>query len=127
MIFCYDCTIQSKDLPVTLSKETKILFNDAEFNCSILDNVIEHIHDSEAILKEAIRITKPGGKIIIGIPVLKYFFWDTDHKIYLSDQYMRENFLASSLIFKEFFLAPHHYLFRKIFKHTSRWYIYEVI
>jgi methionine biosynthesis protein MetW len=51
----------------------KLGFPDNEFDAIILDHVLEHVFDSIALLKEAYRVLKPGGKIIVGVPNMVSF------------------------------------------------------
>jgi len=57
-------------------------FGDTEFDSILLDNVVEHIADPAGLLDETRRVLKPGGTLMIGIPGVKGFAADPDHKIF---------------------------------------------
>lgn len=55
---------------------------DSEFDSVLLDNVVEHIADPSELLRETRRVLKPGGVLLIGVPGVKGFASDPDHKIF---------------------------------------------
>lgn len=63
----------------------KLPFNDSEFDSALLDNVLEHLDDPAPLLRDIHRVLKPKGRLIIGVPGIKGFESDIDHKIYYND------------------------------------------
>lgn len=61
-------------------------FDESAFDFAILDNVLEHIENPLALLREVSRILKPKGTFIVGLPGKKGFASDSDHKKNYSDQ-----------------------------------------
>lgn len=56
-------------------------FPDSIFDAVILSEVLEHIDDDVAGLKEAYRVLKPGGVAVITVPNANYpFWWDPINK-----------------------------------------------
>lgn len=56
-------------------------FPDSIFDAVILSEVLEHIEDDVAGLKEAYRVLKPGGVAVITVPNANYpFWWDPINK-----------------------------------------------
>jgi len=55
-------------------------FADAYFNSVLLDNVLEHISEPIPLLKEVKRVLKKNGILLIGLPGIKGFKMDKDHK-----------------------------------------------
>ncbi|MBW2975010.1 methyltransferase domain-containing protein [Candidatus Woesearchaeota archaeon] len=47
---------------------SKLRFKENTFDAVILTEVLEHVDEPETVLRETIRVTKKGGRIIIGIP-----------------------------------------------------------
>lgn len=46
-------------------------FDDDEFDCVVIVDIIEHLHDDDGFVSEAFRVLKPGGLLIINAPNLK--------------------------------------------------------
>ncbi len=71
-----------RNIKGVLIKNNKIDIQDSYFDTSIMDNVIEHIENPEGILNEIKRILKNNGRLIIGVPGVKGFNNDFDHKVF---------------------------------------------
>lgn len=58
------------------------------FSGIVMDNVIEHIppEDVDSVVDEVLRVLSPNGKLLIGVPGLKGFNSDSDHKHFYSEQ-----------------------------------------
>ncbi|MCB0413934.1 MAG: methyltransferase domain-containing protein, partial [Bdellovibrionales bacterium] len=74
---CHD-----KGLPACLVSSYDYPFSDKEFDGAIIDNVLEHLEDPAPMLSEVNRVMKIGGVVVIGVPGIKGFEADSDHKIY---------------------------------------------
>jgi len=56
-------------------------YGDATFDSAILSEILEHIDDDVAGLKEILRVLKPGGVVAITVPNANYpFWWDPINK-----------------------------------------------
>ena len=64
-------------------------FADESFDGVVLNEVIEHVNDDRETLREALRVTKPGGKVIIFAPNRFYPF--ETHGVYLGKRYVFGN------------------------------------
>ena len=64
-------------------------FADASFDGILLNEVIEHVNDDRATILEALRVTKPGGRVIIFAPNRFYPF--ETHGVYLGKRYVFGN------------------------------------
>lgn len=51
-----------------LSAETKLPFGDGEFSAVLFLGVLEHLDNREEIIREANRVLKVGGKLLLGVP-----------------------------------------------------------
>lgn len=64
-----------------LFKDDTLPVEDASFDSALLDNVLEHIEQPKNILAEIRRVLKPNGRLIVGVPGIKGFESDSDHKL----------------------------------------------
>ena len=62
---------QSRDFDVTCGDITMLPFASESFDCVICSEVLEHIPEHEAALKELIRVLKPKGNLVVSVP--RYF------------------------------------------------------
>jgi ubiquinone/menaquinone biosynthesis C-methylase UbiE len=70
-----------KDVTLIRANIYDLPFPDATFDAVILSEVLEHIDDDVAGLKEALRVLKPGGVAAITVPHANYpFWWDPINK-----------------------------------------------
>jgi ubiquinone/menaquinone biosynthesis C-methylase UbiE len=77
---------KKQGLNVVLFENEKLSFNDNNFDGVILDNVLEHIEEPTVILSEIKRVLKKNGTLIIGVPGIKGYEADSDHKCFFDDQ-----------------------------------------
>jgi SAM-dependent methyltransferase len=47
-----------------------LLFRDDVFDCVIISHVLEHVHDDRAAMRELARVARPGGFVLILVPIL---------------------------------------------------------
>jgi len=72
---------QQRGLEAQLIANDTLPFADASYDGALLDNVLEHIRDPAPLLKETMRVLKPGGRLVAGVPGLCGFAYDVDHKV----------------------------------------------
>jgi len=63
----------------------RLPFEAGSFDGLILDNVLEHIANPGPLLTEARRVLRPSGRILVGVPGLKGYRADPDHKVYYDE------------------------------------------
>lgn len=61
----------SSDYSVSCADITRLPFDDKYFDCVICSEVLEHIPEHQAALKELVRILKPQGILVVSVP--RYF------------------------------------------------------
>jgi len=67
----------------------RLPFADGVFDLVLLNEVIEHVADDAATLREACRVVKPGGHVVIYAPNRLYPF--ETHGVYLGKRYVFGN------------------------------------
>lgn len=94
---------KSLSLSVVLMDEGRLPFEDDAFDGAVLDNVLEHITDPSQLLTEIKRVVKPDGVLLVGVPGIKGYASDEDHKIFYNEQELinrlNESGFNKSLIF----------------------------
>jgi SAM-dependent methyltransferase len=94
-------------------------FADACFDGVVLDNVLEHLIEPSATILEIFRVLRIGGRFIVGVPGIKGFASDPDHKIYYNDTALESVINAAGFDPIRFFYMPlpfGNFLFGKILK-----------
>ena len=64
-------------------------FADGAFDGVLLNEVIEHVRDDRETLREALRVTRPGGRVVVFAPNRFYPF--ETHGVYLGKRYVFGN------------------------------------
>jgi ubiquinone/menaquinone biosynthesis C-methylase UbiE len=72
-----------------LIKDGILPFNDNSFDGVILDNVLEHLTDPQSVLNEISRVLNTGGILVIGVPGIKGYTMDDDHKVFYNEENMK--------------------------------------
>lgn len=91
----------------------------------ILDNVLEHINNPSPILAEINRVLNLGGHLVVGVPGLKGYASDSDHKVFYDEESLENVAKKSGFKIVKFIYAP---LFKSSFlsKKVSQYCIYSV-
>ena len=63
------------------------------FDCVVLNDVIEHVPDPEALLRSLRPLLKPGGRLVASIPNVRYFFNVVDLAVHGRWDYTEEGIL----------------------------------
>ena len=74
---------------LALAVSEALPFADASFDGVLLNEVIEHVRDDRETLREALRVTRSGGKVVIFAPNRFYPF--ETHGVYLGKKYVFGN------------------------------------
>jgi SAM-dependent methyltransferase len=111
---------QKTGVEVVVADSTALPFENNEFDCVFATDVIEHIENDEAALKELARVLRPGGKLIITVPAFMSLWGLQDdlshhHRRYRMHQLRRvvvgagltinESFYFNFLLFPAVFLV----------------------
>lgn len=65
-------------------------FLDGRFDSILLDNVLEHIEDPLPLLTEIKRVMRTNGALLIGVPGVKGYASDSDHKVFYDESRLAE-------------------------------------
>ncbi len=80
---------EGKSGTLSVAVSERLPFADASFDMVLLNEVIEHVDDDAATLREACRVVRPGGHVIIYAPNRLYPF--ETHGVYLGKRYVFGN------------------------------------
>ena len=61
-------------------------FQSKMFNGAVLDNVLEHLDAPEPLLLEINRVLTSDGQLVVGVPGIRGYAADTDHKIFYDEK-----------------------------------------
>ena len=75
-----------RNLNAKLIVDNKFPVLDKSFDNIILDQVLEHIENPTSIINEIKRTLNPLGKLIIGLPCIKGYKRDPDHKVFYNQE-----------------------------------------
>ncbi|MFC1718249.1 class I SAM-dependent methyltransferase [Candidatus Poribacteria bacterium] len=111
------------DVPLYQLDACNTPFADEQYDVVGLFDVIEHINDDEKVLKEAYRICKLGGRVILTVPANRwlwsYFDVMSCHKRRYSKKELHQKlrgagFVVEKISFYMFFLFPVFSLYRAV-------------
>lgn len=79
---------KSLGLHSELISENIIPFENNYFESAVMDNVLEHIPFEEAneVIREILRVLQPNGNFLIGVPGIKGYLSDSDHKHFYDEK-----------------------------------------
>jgi SAM-dependent methyltransferase len=81
-------------------------FDYASFDSVLMDNVLEHIAEPSPLLADIRRVLKPNGILLIGVPGIRGWSSDDDHKIFYDKALLRRCLEKNLYDIKEFFYTP---------------------
>jgi len=69
--------------------------NDGEFDCAICINVLSHLEDAGAAIRQLARLLKSGGSLLINVPNLQSYYWPVARRVNKRSQSMSEGVYAT--------------------------------
>jgi SAM-dependent methyltransferase len=72
---------KARGLDARMMEPDVLPFEDAGFDSALLDNVLEHIAEPLALLRELRRVLRPDGRLLVGVPGELGWDSDGDHKV----------------------------------------------
>ncbi|MDD3288031.1 MAG: methyltransferase domain-containing protein [Alphaproteobacteria bacterium] len=99
---------QRQGLDAHLMSKDVLPFSDGGFDGVIMDNVLEHLEDPSALLKDVARVLVPGGKLLVGVPGSRGFASDPDHKVFYDKDKLLHLMKESGFSKHKIFYMPLH-------------------
>lgn len=91
---------------VRLMIENSIPFPDHSFDCVLMDNVLEHIECPNVIIKEIVRTLRNQGKLVVGVPGIKGYAYDPDHKVFYDKNQLSNLLSGEGFKLESYFYTP---------------------
>ena len=86
----------AQSAPVTLARAdaARLPFRSGSFDLLLAADVIEHLDDDAAALREFVRVLKPGGYLVLTVPAFPSLWGPQDHVAHHRRRYMRAALLS---------------------------------
>jgi SAM-dependent methyltransferase len=97
---------QKRELEAHIMKPDVIPFGDESFDSVLLDNVLEHIERPSLLFKEIRRVLKADGILLIGVPGIKGYESDDDHKVFYDEKKLLALAQKNHFNVNQFFYTP---------------------
>jgi SAM-dependent methyltransferase len=97
---------QNRGLDVRSMLPDQLPLGDAGLDSVLLDNVLEHIAEPQPLLAEIRRTLKPGGRLLVGVPGLRGWDFDLDHKVFYDEARLVETLGRAGFTAIETFYSP---------------------
>ena len=81
---------RSQGLDAYEMEDNVLPFEKCSFQGVVLDNVIEHLYDVKNLLCEIYRVLESEGVLIVGVPGLRGYASDPDHKLFYDESKLVE-------------------------------------
>jgi SAM-dependent methyltransferase len=78
----------------------------ASADSALLDNVLEHIAEPQPLLGEIHRVLRLGGVFVVGVPGVKGWHSDPDHKVFYDKRMLVQTVQAMGFDFSHHFFLP---------------------
>jgi len=85
---------------------SKIPINSSSIKVAVADQVIEHLDSPNFFFKEMRRVLEKNGKLLIGVPCIKGYRHDPDHKIFYDKNKLKLILKENSFKVKYSFYLP---------------------
>lgn len=106
-----------------LMEPDKLPFEAASFDSVLLDNVLEHIAKPAPLLAEVRRVLSSGGRLLVGVPGVRGWHSDPDHKMFYDETMLVDRLSSAGFSLAELFHLP---LFRSgwLSRHVRQYCVY---
>lgn len=116
---------RSRGLHAQVMCQDVLPFAAGAFDSVLLDNVLEHVPEPGPLLAEIRRVVRPGGIFVVGVPGIRGWDSDPDHKVRYDEQSLQQRIERYEFIHRETFHTP---LWRSSWldRHVRQYCIYGV-
>jgi SAM-dependent methyltransferase len=97
---------KGRGLDARLMELDVLPFEDASFDSALMDNVLEHIAEPAALLRELRRVLRPEGRVLIGVPGVLGWDCDSDHKVRYDEASLDSTLRACNFARVQIFHTP---------------------
>ena len=97
---------KARGLDARLMEPDVLPFENDSFDSALMDNVLEHIAEPAALLRELHRVLRPEGRVLIGVPGALGWDCDPDHKVRYDEASLTATLAACDFVRVEVFHAP---------------------
>jgi SAM-dependent methyltransferase len=84
----------------------KIPMTNASCDTVVLDNVLEHISNPFPILADIRRVLDADGRLVVGVPGVKGYESDPDHKVFYDEDLLEKVAKESGFAIVEYVYTP---------------------
>lgn len=95
-----------RGLSARLMDVDKLPLSDSTCDTVVLDNVLEHIENPMPILSEIMRVLDVDGRLIVGVPGIKGYASDSDHKVFYDEALLQTMAKKSGFRILKFIYTP---------------------
>jgi ubiquinone/menaquinone biosynthesis C-methylase UbiE len=79
---------------LTQGSAEQLPYADSSFDVALLIDVLEHVKDDTRALKEAYRVLRPNGSLLITVPAYEWLWSDHDRAVWHQRRYVRSELTA---------------------------------
>ena len=97
---------KKRNIEGILIEDNRINYGNSNFDTALMDNVLEHISNPMSLLLEVKRVLKQDGKLIIGVPGIKGYESDFDHKVFYNEEKLKKLLLELEFEILDKFYSP---------------------
>lgn len=89
-----------------LIERKRFPFDEGTFDSCLIDNVLEHIVEPDETLREINRVLNDNGVLVIGVPGLKGYSKDPDHKVFYNEYNLKSLLTEYGYVLKTWMYTP---------------------
>jgi SAM-dependent methyltransferase len=84
--------IHAVQIRCALGAMMSLPFESGSFDCTTSFDVLEHLEDDRKALAELVRVTRPGGAVLVNVPAFRCLWSDWDEALHHKRRYTKQSF-----------------------------------